>query len=39
MYLCGPERLKVVGVVMEGRQRERSSGLYKMRTLCSREGL
>jgi hypothetical protein len=38
MYLHGSEKIKVVGVVMGGRQRERSTGLYEMRGLCSRKG-
>jgi hypothetical protein len=29
MYLHGLERLKLVGVIMEGRQRERSMGYMR----------
>jgi hypothetical protein len=37
MYILGPERLKVEGVVMGGRQRKSSSGLYEVKYLCSRK--
>jgi hypothetical protein len=37
MYLSGSEGLTVVGVVMGRRQREKSSGLYEVRSLCSRK--